>query len=82
MNRSTKFETKKFPDRKIVLLEGACCGYDAGRRNGGFVDTRVPGLTGYIEKAGTEKGRPAFDISRHGINFINFHNFRFSTAHR
>lgn len=26
----------KFPKKKIVLLEGACCGYGASGRNGGF----------------------------------------------
>jgi glycine/D-amino acid oxidase-like deaminating enzyme len=27
---------QKFPDKHIVLLEGACCGYGASGRNGGF----------------------------------------------
>jgi len=27
---------KKYPEKKIVLLEGACCGYGASGRNGGF----------------------------------------------
>ncbi len=27
---------KRFPDKKIMLLEGACCGYGASGRNGGF----------------------------------------------
>ncbi len=27
---------QKFPEKKIVLLEGACCGYGASGRNGGF----------------------------------------------
>ncbi|MFC1996302.1 NAD(P)/FAD-dependent oxidoreductase [Chloroflexota bacterium] len=27
---------QKYPDKKIVLLEGACCGYGASGRNGGF----------------------------------------------
>lgn len=26
----------KFPDKKIMVLEGACCGYGASGRNGGF----------------------------------------------
>lgn len=30
---------KKFPNKKIVLLEGACCGYGASGRNGGFCIT-------------------------------------------
>ena len=64
---------QKFPDRKIILLEGACCGYGASGRNGGFVDTRVPGLSHYTEKAGPEKGRHAFDISLYGINLIKWY---------
>ncbi len=28
--------SRKFPNKKIVLLEGACCGYGASGRNGGF----------------------------------------------
>ena len=28
----------KFPSKKIVLLEGACCGYGASGRNGGFCE--------------------------------------------
>jgi glycine/D-amino acid oxidase-like deaminating enzyme len=27
---------RKFPDKKVVILEGACCGYGASGRNGGF----------------------------------------------
>ena len=27
---------RKFPEKKIMLLEGACCGYGASGRNGGF----------------------------------------------
>ena len=27
---------RKFPEKKITLLEGACCGYGASGRNGGF----------------------------------------------
>jgi len=31
--------SQKFPEKKIVLLEGACCGYGASGRNGGFCIT-------------------------------------------
>jgi gamma-glutamylputrescine oxidase len=27
---------RRFPEKKIILLEGACCGYGASGRNGGF----------------------------------------------
>lgn len=33
---------KKIPDNKIVLLEGACCGYGASGRNGGFCPLKPP----------------------------------------
>ncbi len=61
---------RKFPEKKIVLLEGACCGYGASGRNGGFVDPGVPGLGHYIEKSGLELGRRAFDASLYGIEQI------------
>jgi len=61
---------KRFPDRKIVLLEGACCGYGASGRNGGFCDAAVPGFSDYVKKEGPEKGRKAFDATLFGINQI------------
>jgi glycine/D-amino acid oxidase-like deaminating enzyme len=41
---------RRFPDKKIMLLEGACCGYGASGRNGGFcvatslIDERCKGI--------------------------------------
>ncbi|MCP4682967.1 MAG: FAD-binding oxidoreductase [Desulfobacterales bacterium] len=61
---------QKFPKKRIVLLEGACCGYGASGRNGGFVDAGISGLGSYIKKAGPEKGRKAFDITLYGIKHI------------
>lgn len=66
--------SRKFPDKKIVLLEGACCGYGASGRNGGFCDAGVPGLRSFIEasiKAGEpEVGRKAFDATLYGIDQV------------
>jgi len=62
--------SRKFPDKKIVLLEGACCGYGASGRNGGFCDAGVPGLRSFIEEAGPEAGRKAFDATLHGIGQV------------
>lgn len=59
--------SRMLPQKKIVLLEGACCGYGASGRNGGFCDAGIPGLMAYIEEAGPELGRRAFDASLYGI---------------
>ncbi|GAB4351162.1 MAG: FAD-dependent oxidoreductase [Candidatus Abyssubacteria bacterium] len=60
----------RFPDKKIVLLEGACCGYGASGRNGGFCDAGIPGMMDYIHDAGPEKGRAAFENTLYGIRQI------------
>ena len=62
--------SQKFPHKKIVLLEGACCGYGASGRNGGFCDAGFSGFLQYVEAAGPERGREAFDASLYGINQI------------
>lgn len=61
---------QKFPDKKIVLLEGACCGYGASGRNGGFCDPAMSGFLSYVAQAGPEAGRKTFDLSLYGINHI------------
>ena len=62
--------SRALPNKKIVLLEGACCGYGASGRNGGFCDAGVPGLVAYAERVGPELGRKAFDATLYGINQI------------
>ena len=62
--------SRKFPDKKIVLLEGACCGYGASGRNGGFCDAGVPGLRSYMEENGPDAGRKAFDATLYGVDQI------------
>ena len=61
---------RRFPDKKIVLLEGACCGYGASGRNGGFCDAGVSGLRQYVETSGPELGRKAFDATLYGVDQI------------
>jgi len=59
---------QKFPEKKIVLLEGACCGYGASGRNGGFCIA-----TDLIDKAGDvdpEALQDNLEISFYGLNFI------------
>jgi glycine/D-amino acid oxidase-like deaminating enzyme len=58
--------TLKFPEKKIVLLEGACCGYGASGRNGGFCAATA--LIGYAEDP--EVQRREIDVSMHGIGQV------------
>ncbi len=62
--------SRTFPNKKVVLLEGACCGYGASGRNGGFCDAGFSGLLPYVQSVGPERGRTAFDASLYGINQI------------
>jgi len=62
--------SRAFPDKKIVLLEGACCGYGASGRNGGFCDAGFSGLLHHVDAVGPELGRRAFDASLYGIGQI------------
>ncbi len=59
---------EKFPEKHVVLLEGACCGYGASGRNGGFCIA-----TDLISKAGDiapETLQENLDVSFYGLNFI------------
>jgi glycine/D-amino acid oxidase-like deaminating enzyme len=62
--------SRRFPDKKIVLLEGACCGYGASGRNGGFAGAGITGLMSYADEMGPELGRKVFDISLVGLDQI------------
>lgn len=58
---------QSFPEKKILLLEGACCGYGASGRNGGFCIA-----TSLIDwdETDPERRRKNRDVSLYGINFI------------
>ena len=58
----------KFPEKKIVLLEGACCGYGASGRNGGFCITSD--LITKIKPTNPETIEKAMEVSYYGLNFI------------
>jgi len=62
--------SRTFPEKKVVLLEGACCGYGASGRNGGFCDAGFSGLLHYVDAVGPELGRKAFDASLYGIGQV------------
>ncbi len=58
---------RHFPEKKIILLEGACCGYGASGRNGGFcvatslLDERSKDL---------DARKKSVDVSLYGIDQI------------
>jgi len=58
---------RRFPEKKIVLLEGACCGYGASGRNGGFcIATSL--LDDDCKDPDARKG--CLDVSLYGIEQI------------
>jgi len=58
---------QKFPEKKIVLLEGACCGYGASGRNGGFCIA-----TSLIDwdETNPDRRKKNREVSFYGVNFI------------
>ena len=61
---------RRFPGKRIVLLEGACCGYGASGRNGGFADVGMPGLGFVYENQGPEAARAYYDATILGMDQI------------
>jgi len=58
---------KKFPDKKIMILEGACCGYGASGRNGGFcVATSLMD----VNCEDTDSRKRNLKVSLHGLEQI------------
>jgi glycine/D-amino acid oxidase-like deaminating enzyme len=61
---------RRFPNKRIVLLEGACCGYGASGRNGGFADPGMPGLDTVYDEAGPSAARAYYDATYLGARQI------------
>jgi len=61
---------RRLPGKRIVLLEGACCGYGASGRNGGFADAGRPGLQTVYEAEGPEAARVYYDATLLGMEQI------------
>ncbi len=59
---------RRFPDKKITLLEGACCGYGASGRNGGFCIGGV--FLGDPSRMDDDGIRKNVDVSFHGLRQI------------
>jgi len=58
----------KYPEKHVVLLEGACCGYGASGRNGGFCI--ATDLLGKVEDSDPDLRQKNLDVSSYGLNFI------------
>jgi len=58
----------KFPEKKIVLIEGACCGYGASGRNGGFCI--ATDLIRDSDGANPEISQKSLEVSNYGLQFI------------
>ena len=65
----------RFPGKKIILLEGACCGYGASGRNGGFCSATA--LLDDNHRSDPETRRKCLNVSFHGIEQIK----RFISEH-
>ena len=58
---------RRLPAKRIVLLEGARCGYGASGRNGGFADPGQSGLGFVWEHGGPEAARAYYDATLLGL---------------
>lgn len=61
---------RRNPSRRIVVLEGARCGYGASGRNGGFADRTYTGFPDYVAAHGPERARPVYDAIALGMASI------------
>jgi glycine/D-amino acid oxidase-like deaminating enzyme len=61
---------RRLPGQRIVVLEGARCGYGASGRNGGFADVGQPGVDYVYETQGPEAARAYYDATRLGLEQI------------
>jgi glycine/D-amino acid oxidase-like deaminating enzyme len=59
---------QKYPEKHIVLLEGACCGYGASGRNGGFCI--ATDLIRELQSPDPEARQKNLEVSFYGLNFI------------
>jgi glycine/D-amino acid oxidase-like deaminating enzyme len=59
---------RTFPEKKIVLLEGACCGYGASGRNGGFLE--VTSLVDEAQMDNRDAFQQSIDVSFYGLKQV------------
>lgn len=58
------------PGKRIVLLEGARCGYGASGRNGGFADPGMPGFDWVWRTRGPEAAKAWYQATLGGLDQI------------
>ncbi|MCF8070144.1 MAG: FAD-binding oxidoreductase [Desulfobacterales bacterium] len=61
---------KKFPEKRIILLEASRCGYGASGRNGGVACIHPGVISEANEKRGIDDARAISSIAGHGVNSI------------
>lgn len=61
---------RRQPGRRVVVLEGARCGYGASGRNGGFADVAYMGLADFAASQPPEVGRSVYDAIATGMHAI------------
>ncbi len=61
---------RRQPDRRVVVLEGARCGYGASGRNGGFADVMYTGFGAFASQQPPEVVRGVYDTIATGLRAI------------
>jgi glycine/D-amino acid oxidase-like deaminating enzyme len=61
---------RRQPGRRVVVLEGARCGYGASGRNGGFADTTYTGFADFAASHPPEVARGVYDVIATGLRAI------------
>jgi glycine/D-amino acid oxidase-like deaminating enzyme len=61
---------RRQPGRRVLLLEGARCGYGASGRNGGFVDVTYAGFQDFAAEHPPEVARGVYDSIATGLAAI------------
>ena len=61
---------RRQPGRRVVVLEGARCGYGASGRNGGFADVAYTGFPAFARAHGPEAARRVYDVIASGLRAI------------
>jgi glycine/D-amino acid oxidase-like deaminating enzyme len=61
---------RRQPGRRVVVVEGARCGYGASGRNGGFADVMYPALGTFVAEQPPEVARGVYDAIATGMRAI------------
>jgi glycine/D-amino acid oxidase-like deaminating enzyme len=61
---------RRQPGRRVVVLEGARCGYGASGRNGGFANVMYAGLDAFVAQHPPEVARGVYDVIATGMSAI------------